>query len=145
MSSTKRLSLTGITLMVLSSWTHMAFADVQPASQSAPDVVATRSATTAVSVPSETKVAAEGERRFQFGSKAVSADVLASKRGGDGVINENQLKGVVADNVAKNVSTGMNVISDGAFSGSTGMPMVIQNSGNNVLIQNSTIVNVQLK
>jgi hypothetical protein len=39
----------------------------------------------------------------------------------------------------------MNVISDGAFSGSVGLPMVIQNSGNNVLIQNATIVNVQLK
>ena len=46
---------------------------------------------------------------------------------------------------ASNVTTGSNVISDGAFAGIGGLPMVIQNSGNNVLIQNATIVNVQLK
>lgn len=145
MSSTKRLSLTGIALMVVSSWTHLAFADVLPASQSVTDVGATPSATSLASAPSEVAAASEGEQRFQFGSKAVTADVLASKRGGDGVLNENQLKGMVADNVAKNLTTGMNVISDGAFSGSSGFSSVIQNSGNNVLIQNSTIVNIQLQ
>ena len=84
-------------------------------------------------------------RRNPFGSKPMSTDALASRRGGDGVFNENQLKGLVADNRASNLTTGTNVISDGAFSGSVGLPMIIQNSGNNVLIQNATIVNVQLK
>ncbi len=76
---------------------------------------------------------------------AVDAKVLARKRGGDGVINEMQLKGVVADNRAINVTTGGNYITEGAFAGTSGLPMVVQNSGNNVLIQNATIVNVQVK
>lgn len=80
-----------------------------------------------------------------FGSRPVAQAALAARRGGDRVVNDNQLKGVVADNKASNLTTGMNVISDGAFSGASGLSTVIQNSGNNVLIQNSTIVNVQVK
>lgn len=76
---------------------------------------------------------------------AVDAKVLARKRGGEGVINDMQLKGVVADNRAINVTTGGNYITEGAFAGTSGLPMVVQNSGNNVLIQNATIVNVQVK
>lgn len=49
------------------------------------------------------------------------------------------------DNQAYNLTTGGNLISEGAFAGSSGFATVIQNSGNNVLIQNSTIVNVQFK
>ncbi len=80
-----------------------------------------------------------------FGSQPVSNSTLSAKRGGERVFNDAQLKGVVSNNVASNLTTGMNVISEGAFSGSSGLPLVVQNSGNNVLIQNSTIVNVQLK
>lgn len=75
----------------------------------------------------------------------VPAAALGSARGGTDVFNDMKLKGVVADNHASNLSTGGNVIADGAFSGASGLPMVIQNSGNNVLIQNATIVNVQLQ
>ena len=96
----------------------------------------------AAPAPSETATT----RRNPFGSKPMPPAALATKRGGDGgVFNDAQLKGVVANNQAINVSTGMNVISDGAFAGSAGLSTVIQNSGNNVLIQNATIVNVQLK
>ena len=80
-----------------------------------------------------------------FGSQPVSNSMLNARRGGERVFNDAQLKGVVSNNVASNLTTGMNVISEGAFSGSSGLPLVVQNSGNNVLIQNSTIVNVQLK
>ncbi len=76
---------------------------------------------------------------------AVDAKVLATKRGGADVVNDMQLKGVVADNRAINVTTGSNYITEGAFAGTAGLPMVVQNSGNNVLIQNATIVNVQVK
>ena len=84
-------------------------------------------------------------RRMPFGSQPVSPDVLATKRGGDRVSNDAQLKGVVSDNKVTNATTGTNVISDGAFAGSSGLSTVIQNTGNNVLIQNATIVNVQVK
>jgi len=56
-----------------------------------------------------------------------------------------KLNGIVSDNQAYNLVTGGNSISDGAFAGTSGMPTVIQNSGNNVLIQNATIVNVQVQ
>ena len=52
--------------------------------------------------------------------------------------------GTVSDNRAINVATGSNTIRDGAFANSNGIPVVIQNTGANVLIQSATIVNVQL-
>lgn len=42
------------------------------------------------------------------------------------------------------VSSGSNVISSGSFSGSQGLSSVIQNSGNNVIIQSATIVNFSM-
>lgn len=80
-----------------------------------------------------------------LGAPPLQAQRLSEARGGADVLNDMKLKGVVTDNQAVNVTTGSNLISDGALAGSAGMPMVIQNSGNNVLIQNATIVNVQLK
>lgn len=75
----------------------------------------------------------------------MALSALAATRGGTEVFSDMKLKGVVADNQAINLATGSNVIADGAFSGASGLPMVIQNSGNNVLIQSATIVNVQLQ
>jgi hypothetical protein len=80
-----------------------------------------------------------------LGAKPLDRHALAFKRGGTQVLNDMKLRGVVADNQASNLTTGNNLLSDGAFSGAAGLPMVIQNSGNNVLIQNATIVNVQVK
>lgn len=78
-------------------------------------------------------------------AKPVTADVLAAHRGGAQTLNDIKLDGVVADNHAVNLATGSNTISDGAFANAAGLPLVVQNSGNNVLIQNATIVNLQLK
>lgn len=44
-------------------------------------------------------------------------------------------------NLVTSSTTGNNTISDNAFSGASGFATVIQNSGNNVIIQNATIVN----
>ena len=52
---------------------------------------------------------------------------------------------MVAENEAHHLTTGSNAISDGAFAGASGLPIVVQNSGNNVLIQNSTILNLNVK
>lgn len=71
---------------------------------------------------------------------------LARQRGGAALpSSEMKLDGAVGNNAATNVVTGANIISDGAFSNASGLPMVIQNSGANVLIQNATIVNVQFQ
>lgn len=53
--------------------------------------------------------------------------------------------GTVGYNVATDLSTGSNSISSGSLSNSSGIPILIQNTGNNVLIQNSTILNLQLE
>lgn len=74
----------------------------------------------------------------------VASNQLETYRGGfDQVKNDMQLSGTVANNSAFNVMTGSNSIADGSFTNSSGFPMVIQNSGSNVLIQNATIINLQ--
>jgi len=71
---------------------------------------------------------------------------LEQMRGGsDAPWSDMKLSGTVANNCAVNVVTGSNIVTDSAFSNASGLPMVIQNSGSNVLIQNATIVNVQIK
>jgi hypothetical protein len=148
MFSAKRITLTSVATLAALSWTTSVIAaDESSASASSPVAAVAGAATPSMaslsSAPATLDVATT--RRNPFGSKPVTAAVLATKRGGDRVFNDAQLKGVVSDNQATNVVTGMNVISDGAFAGSAGLSTVIQNSGNNVLIQNATIVNVQLK
>lgn len=95
-------------------------------------------------VPTEAAQAAPTARAF-LGVKPLDIKMLERKRAGTDVFNDMQLRGVVANNSAVNVTTGNNVISDGAFSGLSGIPLVVQNSGNNVLIQNATIINLQVK
>ncbi len=73
---------------------------------------------------------------------------LEHSRGGTDTFNTNNnanLGGVVTGNSAVNVVTGTNTIDAGAFANMSGIPVVIQNSGANVLIQNATIVNLQFK
>lgn len=85
------------------------------------------------------------ERPNPLGIKPVANKVLAARRGRADVVNDMLLKGVVADNRASNLTTGNNVIAEGSFTGMVGLPLVVQNSGNGVLIQNATIINVQVK
>jgi hypothetical protein len=70
---------------------------------------------------------------------------LEQSRGGTDVHNDMKLDGMVSGNSAINVVTGANSIDTGAFANMSGIPVVIQNSGANVLIQNATIVNLQFK
>ncbi|GAC1426773.1 MAG: hypothetical protein NVSMB6_27010 [Burkholderiaceae bacterium] len=76
----------------------------------------------------------------------VNSDTLAQLRGGtDIVTNDQKLSGTVGSNIASNVATGGNSITAGAFANVAGIPIVIQNSGANVLIQNATIINLQMQ
>lgn len=73
---------------------------------------------------------------------------LGAHRGGSELIQlhaDSALDGIVGGNEASNVRTGGNLITAGSFAGASGLATVVQNSGNNVLIQNSTIVNVQVQ
>lgn len=76
---------------------------------------------------------------------AVSPTALDGYRGGSQTFNDMQVNGTMSDTRALGVTTGSNSIAEGSFANASGLPMVIQNTGANVLIQNATIVNVQFK
>ena len=102
-------------------------AEAQPASAAAPAAQAQQPAGT------------------PFGTAATD-DLLARARGGsDLTVIDTKLTGAVAGNTATNVTTGWNVIQGGSFANMSGIPIVVQNTGANVLIQNATVINLQLK
>lgn len=70
---------------------------------------------------------------------------LANYRGGANITNTNDLNGTLYNNNALDSVTGSNFVTDGALAGSSGFSTLIQNSGNNVLIQNATILNLQVQ
>jgi hypothetical protein len=70
---------------------------------------------------------------------------LGDMRGGDLHINQQDLSANLSDTRASNLTTGSNTIGGGSFANSNGLPIVIQNSGNGVVIQNSTILNLNVK
>jgi hypothetical protein len=81
-----------------------------------------------------------------FDADAVDDKLLARARGGsDQTLIDTRLTGAVAGNTATNVTTGSNVIQGGSFANMSGIPIVVQNSGANVLIQNATVINLQMK
>jgi hypothetical protein len=88
--------------------------------------------------------ATPGAGRTAF-DKPVAAARLAGLRGGTDIVSSDmRLSGTTANNTANNVATGTNAISAGSFSNMTGLPVVIQNTGANVLIQNAVILNLQM-
>lgn len=92
----------------------------------------------------EAATPAQSGLSLDFGP-AADLGKLEQSRGGADTKNDMKLDGVVTGNSATNVSTGANMIDNGAFSNMSGIPVVIQNSGANVLIQSATIINVQFK
>lgn len=84
--------------------------------------------------------------RLMLSEKVIDNAVLDTQRGGaDTHLSDIRAVGSVSEVQAYDLVTGHNIVSDGALSGSTGMPMFIQNSGNGVLIQNAVILNVQVQ
>lgn len=95
-------------------------------------------------LPARGQVAPSGDP-VVFGTPA-AGDQLAGLRGGANVtVTDTKLAGTTAENTAVNVQTGANMITEGAFSNLTGIPVVIQNTGANVLIQNAVVLNLQLQ
>ncbi|MBE5528370.1 hypothetical protein A9J41_12735 [Laribacter hongkongensis] len=79
-------------------------------------------------------------------------DDLASLTGQSGnltdqvrfVSNQADLEASVGNGQFSHVVTGLNQIATGGLAGMNGIGTVVQNSGNQVVIQNSTILNVSL-
>ena len=80
-----------------------------------------------------------------FGSTAVADDQLDQLRGRLTVFNSNEVDGQLYNNEAVSNVTGSNFVTDGSFAGMSGFSTVIQNSGNNVLIQSATVLNLQFQ
>ena len=95
--------------------------------------------TAAVAVTKGEAVSAAG-----LGSGVDNA-TLAGMSGGTLIAQNTSLTGTVSNDSADHVITGANIINGGAFSGEVGIPVVIQNSGANVLIQNATVISVEFK
>ena len=77
---------------------------------------------------------------------AVAPKALDAQRGGQTVVvNSMDVDAKLHNNSAANTLSGSNVITESAFSHSSGLPVAIQNSGNNVIIQNAFILNLQMK
>lgn len=112
-----------------------------PAQAGAPDTAVTAAA------PAPAAPAAKPQDTLGLGPAADLAKLEHSRGGTDLVTTTNNanLNGMVTGNSAVNVMTGSNSIDTGSFANMSGIPVVIQNSGANVLIQNATIVNLQFK
>ena len=88
--------------------------------------------------------AAPAQAAHGFGPPAQAA-ALETTRGGDaGMASDTRLSGTVTGNSATNVATGANIIQSGSFANASGVPIEIQNTGANVLIQTATVINLQL-
>ncbi|WP_229238247.1 hypothetical protein [Dyella amyloliquefaciens] len=87
------------------------------------------------------------EHENVVGDLGASVDnaTLADLSGGTLVQQNTTLTGTVSDNSVENTVSGSNLITGNSLSGATGFPTVIQNSGNSVLIQNATVLNVQFQ
>jgi len=73
---------------------------------------------------------------------------LGQVRGLGGVVdltnNTNNLEALLTDNDANNSITGYNIIDQGSFNDASGVFSIIQNTGNNVIIQDSTIITITI-
>ena len=102
-----------------------------------------------VSVLGCISVASAGPLETKKWGHPVASTQLDAQRGGTNTgpitLNTNMLNATLFENSAKGNVTGHNTITEGAFVGASGLPTVIQNSGNNVIIQNGTVLNLTLK
>jgi len=96
--------------------------------------------------------AAQAHELMDIG-EPVSSEVLNSLSGGQGMsidtidmlMNNMKLDADLKGNLLYSATTGINQVSDGAFANANGISTVVQNSGNQVIINNAFILNLQMK
>ncbi len=94
---------------------------------------------------------AENESQVAMADGSLTDNELGGYRGakgfdaGDLQVSSIFQGGNVQNNKVTGGITGNNRIGERAFEGASGLTNVIQNSGNNVLIQNSTVINLQMQ
>ena len=118
---------------------------VEPAGETAPAVTEASTPGDRSPAPVPAPLGAGQGSRGVFGTPLGEERLSRMRGGADTPWSDMKLNGTVTDNRAIDVVTGNNVINGGSFSNASGLPMVIQNTGANVLIQNATIINVQIQ
>ena len=77
------------------------------------------------------------------------SEELDNARGREGVdmftLNNTNVRASLNNNAANNNINGLNIIDHGSFAQASGITSVIQNSGNNVIIQNATTMTVTIQ
>ena len=81
-----------------------------------------------------------------FGSP-VEERALEQRRAGESrlELNLQETRATLRDNRAVNTVNGDNYITGGAFHAASGFPLAVQNTGNNVVIQNAFIINLDMQ
>jgi len=98
----------------------------------------------------EAKADSAQERdKLVFSSAEIALpDELDNASGREGVdmttLNNMNVRATLSGNQANNTVNGYNIIDHGAFAQASGINSVIQNTGNNVVIQDATILNVTI-
>lgn len=92
------------------------------------------------------QVAMIDDSSSKFNSNPVSDSTLSNTRGtfNPAQLGVATLDATTANNSSDNSITGFNQISSDALGNSKGVVSLIQNTGNNVIIQNATIVNLTM-
>ena len=90
----------------------------------------------------------EQDKLIFSSTETALSDELDNARGREGVdmttLNNMNVRATLSGNQANNTVNGYNIIDHGAFAQASGINSVIQNTGNNVVIQDATIVNVTI-
>ncbi len=98
-------------------------------------------------------VAAEGQYKGLSKNEVMlnplSDDELEARSGGQAtgfqVINDSVFNADISNNALNSGSTGDNAVNDSAFTDLSGFALIIQNSGNNVIIQNTTVIAITME
>lgn len=80
-----------------------------------------------------------------FGTPMPDQELDQYRGAQDMTFNLQDTEAELYNNRALNTISGANALTGQAFSDASGVSTVIQNSGNNVIIQNATIINVKLQ
>jgi hypothetical protein len=75
----------------------------------------------------------------------IAQETLDTQRGGRLELNVQETQATLEGNKAINTVNGSNIIKDSAFSNAAGLPIAVQNTGNNVIIQNAVILNLDVR
>jgi len=80
-----------------------------------------------------------GEMGLQTGRQGIQIDEM------NNVMNSTESSATVGSNLLTSMGTGTNNVSDNAFGSTSGVATIIQNSGNQNVIQSSFIINLSVK